>query len=259
MRNCTVIIPHKSKDKDRIDNLNTILKWVNKLTFVEKVILVESDTKEQVKQYIDEVKNNFDYKLEHYFIYSEIFNRSWICNYGAKKTDSKYLFFLDNDIFVNSDTLNNNYDNISSVIKPYNKYLALSPKKSKSIRELATFDKSIYSNFSSNDITMTLTRITAGGMLIITANFFWKIGGWNESFKGWGYEDNEMYDRIKAKTTVKLIQTPVYHLFHKQEGLIGSNNNHNIYMNTLKNGPNHYINNIKKEDLGNDFNSNTNI
>jgi len=251
MKNCTIIIPHRSKDEDRNNNLFAILEWIDELDFVDRVLLIESDSTRRIEDEINDLKKEYtNYNLEYHFLFTKkAFNRSWICNYGATLSDSQNYFFLDNDIFVDSEKLNIIYKrkDYIKIIKPYNLYKALSINKSNEIRETLNFNTN---NIQDKDITLTINRITAGGMLIINRDFFWDIKGWNENFVGWGYEDNEMKDRIETGTKFEAEEITVYHLYHKQEILTRENLNPYIYQQCVKDGPQKYINNTKKNTLG---------
>jgi predicted glycosyltransferase involved in capsule biosynthesis len=251
MKNCTVIIPHRSKDKDRNDNLFTILEWIDELDFVDRVLIIESDIQKRIESDINSLKDEYtNYKLEYHFLFTKKpFNRSCICNYGATLSKSQNYFFLDNDIFVDSKKLNDIYKrkDYKKIIKPYNLYKALSQEKSKEIRETLNFSEN---NISDNETTLTISRITAGGMLIINSEFFWDIKGWNESFVGWGYEDNEMKDRIETGTKFEAEEITVYHLYHKQEVLTRENLNPYIYQQCVKDGPYKYIKNTNINSIG---------
>lgn len=54
----------------------------------------------------------------------------------------------------------------------------------------------------------------AGGILFTTKDAFHSIGGWDERFTGWGYEDIALGELIKERFSYKFGSHPAYHLWH---------------------------------------------
>lgn len=59
------------------------------------------------------------------------------------------------------------------------------------------------------------TSIMFGGISVVPRNYFEKIGGFDERFKDWGYEDNAFQESLDAICGHhKRIRTSLWHMYH---------------------------------------------
>lgn len=56
-----------------------------------------------------------------------------------------------------------------------------------------------------------------GGLLVITAHAFDEVGGYDESFKGWGYEDSDFNLRLLHRGAWDRLPGWAWHLWHGRE------------------------------------------
>lgn len=56
-----------------------------------------------------------------------------------------------------------------------------------------------------------------GGLLVVTREAFDLVGGYNETFKGWGYEDSDFNFRLLRHSTWDRLPGRAWHLFHGRE------------------------------------------
>ena len=56
-----------------------------------------------------------------------------------------------------------------------------------------------------------------GGTVAIRKDAFWRIGGYDERFVGWGGEDNEFYDRCRTISGWHSGYLPFVHLWHESQ------------------------------------------
>lgn len=63
-------------------------------------------------------------------------------------------------------------------------------------------------------IAMSCCRELESLSLLIRRAAYWKIGGMNESFKGWGCEDNEFYDRASSLIIKPVRELVAFHCWH---------------------------------------------
>ena len=54
----------------------------------------------------------------------------------------------------------------------------------------------------------------AGGSLAMARSAFFAIGGYDESFIGWGGEDNEFWERAQTRRVWPFGYLPMVHLWH---------------------------------------------
>ncbi len=57
----------------------------------------------------------------------------------------------------------------------------------------------------------------AGGSLAMTRTAFLAIGGYDESFVGWGGEDNEFWERAHTRRVWPYGYLPMVHLWHSAQ------------------------------------------
>jgi hypothetical protein len=68
-----------------------------------------------------------------------------------------------------------------------------------------------------------------GGTLAIKKESFFKIGGYDEDFVGWGGEDNEFYDRCTTLNAWRYGYLPFLHLWHEpQSAKFSQESEHNL-------------------------------
>lgn len=56
-----------------------------------------------------------------------------------------------------------------------------------------------------------------GGLLVVTREAWDKVGGYNEEFKGWGYEDSDFNFRLLRHSTWDRLPGRAYHLWHPRD------------------------------------------
>lgn len=68
------------------------------------------------------------------------------------------------------------------------------------------------------DLTTTITQNVRGGSIAVAKSAYAAIGGFDESFIGWGGEDNEFWERAEVHGGVyKFGYLPMLHLWHRAQ------------------------------------------
>jgi predicted glycosyltransferase involved in capsule biosynthesis len=147
-----------------------------------------------------------------------VFYKTKAVNQAAKKAHGYIFILADADIFFNSQIILKalekiDSDNLSWVM-PYIDYLPLSANQTEKMliikpdKEIKIMDKQVKG----------VRRNCPAGLIMITKEAFFDIGGYDERFKGWGCEDTAFY--ITANTLLHpAIRLPekIYHLWHPKE------------------------------------------
>lgn len=110
------------------------------------------------------------------------FNKSWAMNVAAKQASTDHLVFLDVDMIFDKTY----FDKIVRFKSGHQyftcwQYIVTMPGKDNPISRLI-----------SKDI------LTAGGAFFIDRRFFWRAGGMNENYFGYGGEDNDLWVRVNS-------------------------------------------------------------
>jgi hypothetical protein len=141
------------------------------------------------------------------------YSRSWTFNVAGEMARGSLLIFQDNDMLVPQ------------------KYAAELVARYKAGYEVINIKRFIFylnrehSERILTSRTMTLEKppetvvqnLEAGGSFAITKEAFFAIGGFDESFVGWGGEDNEFWERAQTRNLWSYGYLPLVHLWHKPQ------------------------------------------
>jgi len=65
---------------------------------------------------------------------------------------------------------------------------------------------------------------SVGGLVVLTQDLYWKLGGFDDCFMQWGYEDNAFLAVAETLSFVERIDGPVYAFSHEAERDLGRTN-----------------------------------
>ena len=227
----TFIFPLRVDSNNRITNMNTVLKILDR-TFITTFFIIESD-KKQLYYPID-TKNKTNYQ----FIYDEapFFYHTHIRNQMLKMANTPYVAVWDVDIIalpcqIIQATELLRIQNIAMVYPYDGRVFALD----KLITNL--FQNTLqYEMLSSNIDKVNLYNgyHSNGGAFVVNRETYLKLGGENESIYGWGPEDAEREKRMEILDFAPLrISGPLFHLWHPR-GVTSGNVNKMIEKNNRK-------------------------
>ncbi len=139
--------------------------------------------------------------------------RSWAFNIGARHASTGVLVLHDNDILVPDDyasrlleRVGHGYDVVN--LKRFIFYLS------------EPHTKAVLSGTAGLTTTPPLSivqNLEGGGSIAITRLAYDQIGGMDESFIGWGGEDNEFWDRAQTLKIWRYASLPLVHLWHSPQ------------------------------------------
>jgi hypothetical protein len=147
--------------------------------------------------------------------------RSWAFNVGARIARGNVLVFHDNDMLVPSD------------------YAAQIARRAASGWEVVNLKRFVFylsqehtaevlagrSALTDAPPSVIVQNLEGGGSVAITREAFERIGGFDESFVGWGGEDNEFWERAQSLRCWRWGSLPIVHLWHEpQPGKRGASN-----------------------------------
>jgi len=136
--------------------------------------------------------------------------RSWALNVGARQAKGKLLVLHDNDFLVPqvyASELMKEFSKGSEVIQLKRFMFYFSQKYTERI---------LRENKLSVDEPpdRIVQNLEAGGSVAVSREAYFAIGGFDESFIGWGGEDNEFWDRAKTRKVCPYGYLPFIHLWH---------------------------------------------
>ena len=228
MLSTSIIISHKSRSDERLRNLRIVVKWLNSITKrSDKVELIVVEQGEQ-KTVCSEEFSYASFPIKCKFVYKKgLFNKSWGYNVGAKMASYNNLLFIDNDIILSREAITQGYKLFKHVdaIRFYDRLYALNEKETQVLVE----------EFEYPPKTARVLRdfSVPGGFFLIRKKLFYKLGGWNEEFEGWGGEDDAFAHKM-SKHIVAAVTIPAYHLNHPSFGVYDDPNQFELVKNIFK-------------------------
>lgn len=138
------------------------------------------------------------------------YSRAWAFNVGVKHSRGRVVVLHDNDLLIPMDyageilrRVDEGFDAVN--VKRFIFYL----REEHSRRLIA--GKSDLAAIAPESI---MQNAEAGGSIAITRTAFDRIGGLDESFVGWGGEDNEFWERAQTLQVWPYGYLPLVHLWH---------------------------------------------
>ena len=219
---------------DRIENLNTIIRYYSNNIRDVKFIFIEDD-REHNKAF--DLVNFVKGKTSFNFVKNDsIYYRTRALNIGIKMAQSDVVVSLDTDCIVPIESLLACKDallNGATVAWPYNGYFVDVSQQLRNKIVTSQFNygdilQQLDSNFnlplssSYKDFHVRCTNnqhLGTGGIVMFNRSLFIEAGGYNENFIGWGCEDNEIVSRLDILEHKKFRDTRpeaiCFHLFHR--------------------------------------------
>lgn len=143
------------------------------------------------------------------------YSRAWAFNVGARAARAEALVLHDNDMLAPMDyakgvlaRLEDGYEVMN--LKRFIFYLS-------EAHSAAVLDGA--EQLAQQPPQVVVQNLEGGGSVAITREAYFAIGGFDESFVGWGGEDNEFWERAEALKLWPFGYLPIVHLWHApQEG-----------------------------------------
>jgi predicted glycosyltransferase involved in capsule biosynthesis len=244
MKNTTVIIHFRNDCEDRIFNLKTILRYLNDVVKPREIILINDD--KNIDPIMKWVKDSYPSIKLLYLENSDEFKKSYSFNESAKRATSNILCFYDVDVLIPLDQLviaeRLIYDNESDHVYPFGG-LFIDVKKHFFDNFLPTFDLGILKSeikettlgYFNGNVEIVSDK-SPGGCNIISKEAFEKIGGYDDNFIGWGFEDTDFRERSGKINRVKYLNKTDF-LYHLE---------HSTHSDIVRSEQPHYTNNLKR-------------
>jgi GT2 family glycosyltransferase len=136
--------------------------------------------------------------------------RSWAFNVGARVAHGEALVLHDNDMLVPMDYAKEVRARLSDGYQAMNlKRFIFYLSQTHSAAVLAGQE-----SLAQRPPEVVVQNLEAGGSMAITRQAYHQIGGMDESFVGWGSEDNEFWERAQILKVWPFGYLPIVHLWH---------------------------------------------
>lgn len=148
------------------------------------------------------------------------YSRSWAFNVGARAAKAPLLAFHDNDMIVP---------------RRYAAELATIHRRGSEIMNLKRFvfyldeaatGRVLAGGAISGAPDKVIQNLEGGGSVGVDRDTFFDLGGFDESFVGWGGEDNEFWERAAVRSVWPWGYLPLVHLHHAEQPEKGLRDRH---------------------------------
>ncbi len=218
LHNLTIVIPFRLDVPQRVRNLKYIIKYL-KNNFNVRIIIGEIDQRPKLRKY---------FGCDYIFVKTSktYFQKTKILNILIKLSNTKFVCSYDVDVLIDHRDIIKAYELLEfgkiNFAFPYNRQIRMIRGKytKKIFSIIDRKENPDFSNLISDDYIFH-TYGASGGCFIFNKQEFIKCGMENEHFEGWGYEDDERYNRlIKLDHVIYCMDYPAYHLYHKRDDTI---------------------------------------
>lgn len=207
------IIPFRNTDRE--DSIATVISNIRGQSFpVVHIVIVEQDVKTRID--LEKFRPVIYHLADEHA--NRLFNKSMAFNVGVSKAPSDKLILHDADMLV----LGNYTSSISDVLDRYESCHLGGTVIYTSEEAMAKINRS-----KIVDTDASCDRVVGyyeGGSLACTKQAYWKVGGFNEDYWGYGCEDCDFYARLSSGSRWK--EDRKFDLLHLWHGRVDGWNNH---------------------------------
>ena len=213
----TAVVPYRDAgDADRARNLATVLAWLSSMPI--QVLL--SEQSERPSALVPP-------GIAHVWSASSApFSKATACNEGVLAARSPVVALVDADTMVRSRSLLTSAQLIRlaasaqpvAAIRPFGQLVDLDRYQTARVHDTGELPGE---GVDPGDMSRRSEHIPlAGGILVIERSAYLDVGGMDETFSGWGGED-DAFSRVLERCEVpsrKLTSETAYHLWHSRHG-----------------------------------------
>ena len=210
------VIPYRADSlREREENLRCVLRRLSRLPELE-VVLVEQDAVSRVDS------RSLPSNCVHFFIKNAgPFNKAWGVNVGYKRSSGDVIAFGDADVIVNTQVLTPCFGVCSrgiAAVRPFDRWVDLTRGESRKMID-GDEEPSVVRSPQSVDREGIGEFISfCSGLFMIRRDVYSQLGGFDESFVGWGGEDDAMTLKLARSglSTQILEGETAFHLWHER-------------------------------------------
>jgi len=202
----TYVIAYQHKP-DRLHNLKRVLEWLTPFQGLN-VVIVEQDKKSKISE--------LNLRAKHIFLKTDLpFNKAWAFNVALRYCDTPIIIYGDSDLIMHPQAFLQAVQTLDfyDCVNPYNSVIDLTPQEGMMDLNSILQINRIGRGEAADDIQKVPMM---GGIFMMKKEAFYKIGGHNEDFIGWGAEDNYLDVMVKNFLTHTTLPNKCYHFYHEK-------------------------------------------
>ncbi len=190
----TIVIP----TKDRFSYIKKIITEISKLlNFIDVIIINDCSNKLESNKLENFLK---DFEKIKYFRFKKNKGQSKACNYGLKKSKSKYIWFFDDDDFVYKITLKE----ITLYLSKNNPDGILLPMKQIYKKKMIKFLRPKFDEHKYEFLRNSQQKVSTSCAIFKKKNIL-KIQGWDENL--FGGTDTDLFLRFSKNNIFEIVNT----------------------------------------------------
>jgi glycosyltransferase involved in cell wall biosynthesis len=174
-----------------------------------QIILIEQDHAPQLPRGMIEQADGYQFAYN-----AGPYNRGWAFNIGAKlvRGAADYLLFLDADVLLQCNCLRRLLELLRggyAAVRPFNEVTYLDRESTERLAgnwPLRT---------EATDVNGRSFVNPMGLSIAVEAGLYDRMGGYDERFRGWGWEDREFWERLEHNTEIARMADRILHLHHE--------------------------------------------
>lgn len=218
-RELTVVVGVRAgeREPERRRNARAVLEALN-LQDLERwryrIVVVEQDAEPRLERVLGALTDRWIFARN-----AGPYSSAWGRNVGAAHAGSGVLCLLDADLLPPRDFLRRAVETIRDGTRaalPYRQVVYLDERSTGRVLEAGYEATAASLAGGRGKLRWKGRRFTdsQGGCLWIDAELYREIGGHDERFRGWGWEDREMWDRLSRSTEIRTVPQTLLHLHH---------------------------------------------
>lgn len=210
----TFLIPifNLTNDKDRLSNFKFVIQKLQDLSV--KILVVEQLHSDENEFLIKKYCEGRNVKYECIYENSGLINKSKLINYGTSLIETTFVWMNDADSYMEFEKILNDSFEEFDFIQPYKMAKKLSRQDSLCIKSETPVEVDFSYKYEDIGNGVYISQPFALSIIYKKSSYF-DLGGFNETFKGWGYEDSDLYVRLMhSNFKFKLLKNYAIHLYH---------------------------------------------
>jgi len=213
-----VVIPIYNPSSYRLSNLKFILDEMCSQHIQNVYVCEQGNNTTDVKQLVD----NYGFANHHEIIINtDRFNKSKLINIAVSKTSSDLIWLLDGDVYLNYKYVQTHTPDYIDFLRPFDKIVLLGEQETADLKET--------SRIKLSDRQYDSYQGYGKYSMIVRRSLFDSIGGFDERYEGWGFQDLDFVKKIPASANKGHTDNLGFHLFHDRQPLSNYSDNKKIY------------------------------
>ena len=201
--NIGIVIPTYKLCKHRLENLAFILRHLTSAKIPNIYVVEQHSEDESVRRTLESFPR---VRYINKSIEGPTFNKSKLINHSVNELQFKYIWIYDVDVFLDTEFVIRSMPENVDVVRPYEKIIMLNEAESEKLKrtDLIYLDKRTYDGYNS----------FGKFSLILNRDIFEKVGGYDETFQGWGFQDLDLTQRIPKGCYKGYMTNTGFHMWH---------------------------------------------